>query len=104
MRGAESAAPPAREIDVTKVMLSGLPAAGTIKGLRRLSELEDVQQRFIFELAVEPAEGEAFTATAEQAVAEDYLPLAAIGQQVRLKCDPDDPELVWIDWAGSSSS
>ncbi len=103
LAGLRSSGPVLGEIDVTKVMMSGLAASATITSLRRLSELEDVQQRFDFELAVEPEEGETFDARAEQAVAEDYLSLAVAGQRVRVKCDPDEPQLVWIDWAGSAA-
>lgn len=102
VRGGSADAPAAREIDVTKVMMSGLPATGTIETVRRLSGEEDVQQRFAFEISVTPDAGEAFTTRADQAVAEDYLALVVAGQAVRLKCDPDDQTLVWIDWAGSA--
>lgn len=82
--------------------MSGLTAEGTIEAVRRTSDEADVQQRFALELSVRPEEGEPYTANAEQAVAEDYLGLVTPGRSVRLKCDPDDPTLVWVDWAGST--
>ncbi len=101
----ESAAPADRssEIDLTRIMLQGVAATGLIDAVRPASTQINLQETFVVDVVVTPPGGERYSARVTQPVAEEYIDRVVAGANVRLKCDPDDPELVWIDWAGSGT-
>ncbi len=89
-------------VDATALIMGGVAASGTIDSIRRAAQEINLQDTFDVELTVVPAEGESFTARVIQPVAEQYVGVAVAGQSVKVKFDPEDTSLVWIDWAGSA--
>lgn len=90
-------------VDATALIMGGVAAAGRIDGIRRAAKEINLQDTFDVELTVLPEEGDAFTARVVQPVAEQYVEVAEAGRDVKVKYNPDDLTLVWIDWAGSAS-
>lgn len=88
-------------VDATALIMGGVAALGRIDAIRRAAKEINLQDTFDVELTVFPEEGEAFTARVIQPVAEQYVEVAEAGRDLKVKYNPDDLTLVWIDWAGS---
>ncbi|MFT4049309.1 MAG: hypothetical protein QM648_05650 [Solirubrobacterales bacterium] len=102
LAGATTPADRSSELDLTRIMMQGVACFARIDALRDAHQQINLQETFVVDLTVHPEEGEAYSVRVTQAVAEDYLGRVVKGALVKVKCDPDDPELVWIDWAASS--
>lgn len=89
------------EIDLTRIMLQGVPANGQIEAVKPAATQINLQPTFVVNLLVSPADKQPYAVRVTQPVAEEYVERVFVGGAVRVKCDPDDPDLVWIDWAGS---
>lgn len=90
-------------VDATALIMGGVAATGRIDGIRRAAKEINLQDTFDVELTVFPAEGDEFTARVIQPVAEQYVEVAELGRDLKVKFNPDDLTLVWIDWAGSAA-
>lgn len=91
-----------RIVDSTKLIMGGISAAGRIDAIKRAVKEINLQPTFDVRLTVFPEDGPEFIAHIVQPVAEEYIDAATPGQSLKVKFDPDDHELVWIDWAGSA--
>jgi hypothetical protein len=90
-------------VDPTALIMGGTSAAGRIDSLKRLLNQNDMQHTVDMQLTVFPEEGPEFTAHIVQPVAEDYVEVAVAGQKLKVKYNPEDHKLVWVDWAGSAA-
>jgi hypothetical protein len=52
-------------------------------------------------MTVFPEGGVPYPVSVTQVVETPYLSKAVPGAQIKLKVDPADPNVVWIDWASS---
>lgn len=92
-----------RIVDSTPLIMGGMAAAGRIDSIRRAVKEINLQDTFDVHLTIFPDEGPEFTAHIVQPVTEDLVDVAIAGQKLKVKYDPDDHALVWIDWAGSAA-
>lgn len=90
-------------VDATALIMGGVAATGRIDAIRRAAKEINLQDTFDVQLTVFPEEGEPFTAQVIQPVAEQYVQVAEAGRDLKVKYNPEDKTLVWIDWAGSAS-
>jgi hypothetical protein len=88
-------------VDPTALIMGGIAAGGRIDSIKRAVKEINLQDTFDVQLTVFPEDGPEFTAHIVQPVAEEYVGAAVVGQTLKVKYNPDDHELVWIDWAGS---
>lgn len=91
-----------RIVDSTALIMGGVAATGRIDAIRRAVKEINLQDTFDIQLTVFPEDGPEFTAHIVQPVVEEHVGVAAAGQKVKLKYDPNDHALVWIDWSGSA--
>jgi hypothetical protein len=92
-----------RIVDSTALIMGGVAATGRIDSIRRAVKEINLQDTFDVQLTVYPEDGPAFTAHIVQPVAEENVGAAIEGQKLKLKYNPEDHALVWIDWAGSAA-
>jgi hypothetical protein len=92
-----------RIVDSTPLIMGGVPATGRIDAIRRAVKEINLQDTFDVQLTVIPDDGPAFTAHIVQPVVEEHVGVAIAGQKLKVKYNPDDHALVWIDWAGSAA-
>ena len=92
-----------RIVDSTALIMGGAAAGGRIDSIKRALKEINLQDTFDVRLTVFPEDGPEFTAHIVQPVAEEYVAAATPGQALKVKYDPDDHALVWIDWAGSAA-
>jgi hypothetical protein len=92
-----------RIVDSTPLIMGGIAATGRIDSVRRAVKEINLQDTFDVQLTVFPEDGPEFTAHIVQPVVEDHVGVAVPGHQLKVKYNPDDHELVWIDWAGSAA-
>jgi hypothetical protein len=90
-----------RIVDPTALIMGGIAAGGRIDSIKRALKEINLQDTFDVQLTVFPEDGPEFTAHIVQPVAEEYVGAAVAGQKLKVKYNPDDHALVWIDWAGS---
>jgi hypothetical protein len=90
-------------VDPTALIMRGTGATGRIDSIRRAVKEINLQDTFDLQLTVFPEDGPEFTAHIVQPVAEEYVAAAVAGQRLKLKYDPEDQALVWIDWASSAA-
>ncbi len=90
-------------VDSTALIMGGVAASGRIDSVRRAAQEINLQDTFDVRLTVFAEDGQ-FSAHVIQPAAEQYVGLAVEGQDVRVKFDPEDRSLVWIDWAGSATT
>ncbi|MBJ7353564.1 MAG: hypothetical protein JHC98_01955 [Thermoleophilaceae bacterium] len=91
-----------RIVDSTALIMGGVTAAARIDAIRRAVKQINLQDTFDVQLTVFPEDGPEFTAHIVQPVVEEHVGVAVAGQKLKVKFDPEDHELVWIDWAGSA--
>ncbi|MGH2960336.1 MAG: hypothetical protein ACRDKE_12075 [Solirubrobacterales bacterium] len=91
-----------RIVDSTALIMGGIAASGRIDSIRRAVKEINLQDTFDVQLTVFPEDGPEFTAHIVQPVVEDHVGVAVAGQKLKVKYNPDDHALVWIDWSGSA--
>jgi hypothetical protein len=92
-----------RIVDSTALIMGGAAATGRIDVIRRAVKEINLQDTFDVQLTVFPEDGPEFAAHIVQPVAEEHVGVAVPGRKLKVKYDPDDHALVWIDWAGSAA-
>ena len=92
-----------RIVDPTALIMGGIAASGRIDSIKRAVKEINLQDTFDVHVTVFPDDGPEFTAHIVQPVAEEYVGAAVAGQKLKLKYNPDDHALVWIDWVGSAA-
>jgi hypothetical protein len=91
-----------RIVDSTALIMGGVAATGRIDAIRRAVKEINLQDTFDIHLTVFPEDGPEFTAHIVQPVIEEHVGVAVAGHNLKLKYDPNDHALVWIDWSGSA--
>jgi hypothetical protein len=92
-----------RIVDPTALIMGGIAATGRIDSIKRALKEINLQDTFDIHLTVFAEDGSEFTAHIVQPVVEDHVGVATAGHALKVKYNPDDHALVWIDWAGSAS-
>ncbi|MFY9264628.1 MAG: hypothetical protein WAO61_04285 [Solirubrobacterales bacterium] len=92
-----------RIVDSTSLIMGGIAASGRIDSIRRAVKEINLQDTFDVKLTVFPEDAPEFTAHIVQPVVEEHVGVAVAGQKLKVKYDPDDHALVWIDWSGSAA-
>jgi hypothetical protein len=82
---------------VMKVNESGVEARATVDSMQEVGTQLGGGHQIDFELTVHPAEGADYEVKTSQSMHEQTLQGVAVGGQVVVKVDPDDPQslLVW---------
>jgi hypothetical protein len=81
--------------------LTGIDATATIAAVRQGAGLVNMQPLIQLDLTVLPEGRPPYPATVSQVVPMSHLALARPGATVRVKVDPNDASIVWIDWAST---
>lgn len=92
-----------RIVDSTSLIMGGIAASGRIDSIRRAVKEINLQDTFDVKLTVFPEDGPEFSAHIVQPVVEEHVGVAVAGQKLKVKYDPNDHALVWIDWSGSAA-
>ena len=100
-RMTEANAMMAAQTQAANLALAGTPAAGSIVTVEQTGQLVNFQPSLRIGLTVFPTGGVPYPVSVTQIVEQVYLAKAVAGAQVELKIDQADPQVVWIDWAGS---
>lgn len=100
-RMAEANAMMAQQTQAANLALSGTPAAATILSAEQTGQMINFQPSLRLDLTVFPTGGVPYPVTVTQIVEQPFLGKAVPGGQVKVKVDGADPNVVWIDWAGS---
>jgi hypothetical protein len=93
----------AAQTAAANLAMSGLDGTASIISSSQTGAMVNFQPTMAIELTVFPAGGAPYPANVTQVVEQPFLAKAAPGQQVKVKVDPADPTVIWIDWANSLS-
>lgn len=91
----------AQQTQAANLAMSGLSAKASIISATQTGAMVNMQPTLAIELNVFPEGLPPYPVTVTQIVEQPYLGKAMPGQQVAVKIDPENPQTVWIDWAGS---
>lgn len=91
----------AAQTQAANLAVSGKDATASINSAAQTGAMVNMQPTLQFDLTVFPEGGVPYPAQVTQVVEQVYLSKAAAGQQVKLKIDPSDPNVIWIDWQNS---
>lgn len=91
----------AQQTQAANIAMNGTPAKASIVSVAQTGAMVNFQPTMAIELNVFPDGQPPYPVTVTQVVEQHYLAKAAPGQQVAVKVDPQNPQTVWIDWAGS---
>ena len=91
----------AAQTQAANLAMSGQDATASVVSAAQTGAMVNFQPSMAIELTVFPASGVPYPVTVTQVVEQPYLAKAAPGQQVKVKVDPNDPQVLWIDWANS---
>jgi hypothetical protein len=98
---AEANAMMAAQTQAANLAMIGQDATASVVSAAQTGAMINFQPSMAIELTVFPAAGVPYPVTVTQVVEQPYLSKAAPGQQVKVKVDPSDPQVLWIDWANS---
>lgn len=91
----------AAQTQAANLAVSGKDATASITGVAQTGAMVNFQPTMMIDMTVFPDGGVPYPAQVTQIVEQPYLAKAAPGQQVKLKVDAGDPNVIWIDWASS---
>lgn len=91
----------AQQTQAANLAMTGTDATGSIVNVAQTGGMVNFQPTMQIEMTVFPAGGAPYPVSVTQIVEQMYLAKAVPGSQVKLKIDPSDPSIAWIDWAGS---
>jgi hypothetical protein len=91
----------AQQTQAANIASTGLPATASVVAAQATGQQINFQPTMQLELTVFPAAGLPYPVTLTQVVEQLYLAKATAGNQLKVKVDQADPQLVWIDWAAS---
>lgn len=91
----------AAQTQAANLAVSGKDGEASITGVVQTGAMVNFQPTMAIELTVFPEGGVPYPAQVTQVVEQPYLAKAAAGQQVKVKIDQSDANVIWIDWAGS---
>lgn len=91
----------AAQTQAANLSMSGKDATGSITAAMQTGAMVNFQPTMQIDMTVFPEGGVPYPVSVTQVVEQPYLSKAAPGQQIKLKVDQSDPNVVWIDWASS---
>jgi hypothetical protein len=91
----------AAQTQAANLSMSGIDATGSITGAAQTGTMVNFQPTMQIDMTVFPEGGVPYPVSVTQVVETPYLSKAAPGSQIKLKIDPSDPNVVWIDWQAS---
>ncbi|MBI5311413.1 MAG: hypothetical protein HZB14_10380 [Actinobacteria bacterium] len=91
----------AQQTQAANLAMSGTSAKASIISVAQTGAMVNFQPTMAIQLNVFPDGLPPYPVTVTQVVEQPYLGKAVAGQQVAVKIDPENPQTVWIDWAGS---
>lgn len=77
---------------------TGQDATATIVAVRQGQAMVNFQPMIELDLMISRAAAPPYPATVSQVIPQIHLARAQAGGSVRVKVDPSNPQLVWIDW------
>lgn len=91
----------AQQTQAANLAMAGTDATGSIVNVAQTGAMVNYQPTMQIEMTVFPEGGVPYPVSVTQVVEQMYLAKAVPGSQVKLKIDPNDPSIAWIDWASS---
>jgi hypothetical protein len=91
----------AAQTQAANLSMTGKDATASIVSSAQTGAMVNFQPTMQIDMTVFPEGGVPYPVSVTQVVETPYLSKAVAGQQIKLKIDPNDPNVVWIDWASS---
>lgn len=91
----------AAQTQAANLSMTGIDGTATVANAAQTGAMVNFQPTMAIELTVMPTGGVPYPVTVTQVVEQPYLAKAAPGQSLKVKIDPNDPNVVWIDFANS---
>jgi hypothetical protein len=91
----------AAQTQAANLSMTGKDATASIVGSAQTGAMVNFQPTMQIDMTVFPEGGVPYPVSVTQVVETPYLSKAVAGQQIKLKVDQTDPNIVWIDWASS---
>jgi hypothetical protein len=91
----------AAQTQAANLSMSGKDATASIVGVVQTGAMVNFQPSLQIDMTVFPEGGVPYPVSTTQVVDTVYLSKAVPGAQIKLKVDPADPNVVWIDWGAS---
>ena len=91
----------AAQTQAANIAATGTPATASIVAAQSTGGMVNYQPTMKIDLTVFPAGGVPYPVSVTQVVEQVFISKAAPGNQVQVKIDQGDPQVVWIDWASS---
>lgn len=91
----------AAQTQAANLSMSGKDATASVVAAAQTGAMINFQPTIKIDMTVFPEGGVPYPVSVTQVVETPYLSKAAPGQQIKLKVDQADPNVVWIDWASS---
>ena len=93
----------AQQTQAANLAAAGKDGTASITAVAQTGAMVNFQPTMQIEMTVFPEGGTPYPVSVTQVVEQPFLAKAAPGQQVKVKVDQTDPNVVWIDWANSLS-
>lgn len=91
----------AQQTQAANLAVAGKDGTASITNVAQTGAMVNFQPTMQIEMTVFPEGGTPYPVSVTQVVEQPFLAKAAPGQQVKVKVDQTDPNVVWIDWANS---
>lgn len=91
----------AQQTQAANIAMNGTPAKASITSVVQTGAMVNFQPTMAIEMNVFPDGQPPYPVSVTQIIEQQYLAKAVPGQQVAVKVDAQNPQTVWIDWAGS---
>jgi hypothetical protein len=91
----------AAQTQAANLAATGTPATASIVSAQSTGGMVNFQPTMKIDLTVFPAGGVPYPVSVTQVVEQVFIAKAAPGNQVQVKIDQADPQVVWIDWVAS---
>jgi hypothetical protein len=91
----------AAQTQAANLSMTGKDATASIVSSAQTGAMVNFQPTMQIDMTVFPEGGVPYPVSVTQVVETPYLSKAVAGQQIKLKVDQNDPNVVWIDWASS---
>jgi hypothetical protein len=91
----------AQQTQAANIATTGVDARATIAAVGQTGAMVNFQPTLKIDLTVLPEGLPPYPASVTQVVEQIYLGKAVPGQSVPIKVDPENPGLIWINWAAA---
>lgn len=91
----------AQQTQAANIATTGVDARATIAAVGQTGAMVNFQPTLKIDLTVLPEGLPPYPASVTQVVEQIYLAKAVPGQSVPIKVDPENPGLIWINWAAA---